>query len=104
MNFDLGQFLKDKVKDQIGDSQLIGLEFLSMHNKFHQCTTNNKDAIAEKWFCADLALWHFPAKIEPINLYVPRNHSAKFEQNPTMDTQDFTLKYQGQVGEIVFLQ
>ena len=48
MNFDLGRFLKDKVKDQIGDSQLIGLEFLSMHNKFHQCTTNNKEVIAEK--------------------------------------------------------
>ena len=48
MNFDLGRSLKDKVKDKIGDSQLIGLEFLSMYKKFHHSTTNNKEVMAEK--------------------------------------------------------
>ena len=57
MNFDLGRFLKVKVKDKFGDSQLIGLEFLSMYKKFHHSTTNNKEVMAEKRFCIlDLAL------------------------------------------------
>ena len=33
MNFDLGRFLKVKVKYKIGDSQFVGLEFLSMYKK-----------------------------------------------------------------------
>ena len=100
MKFDLGWFLKDKVKDQIGDSHLIGLEFLSMHKKFHQCTTNNKEVIVKKSF----DLWLFWFKIISEYVYVQRNHSAKFEQNHTTDTQDITLKFQGQVGQIVSLQ
>ena len=57
MNFDLRRFLKVKVKDKIGDSQLVGLEFLSMYKKFQHCAPNNKEVIAKKRFCIlDLAL------------------------------------------------
>ena len=69
MNSDLKWILKDKVKDKIGDSNVIGLEFLSMHKKFHQSTTNNKEVIAEKWFCIlDLVL------TLPFDLFQPKSN------------------------------
>ena len=76
----------------------VGLVFLSMYKKVHHSTTNNKE---ENDF---VYLETFPTTIESVILYVPRNLSAKFEQNPLMDSQDSMLTTKGQMYEIVFLQ